>query len=120
MSLWKREERFERANTGPTRVAGVPPMSELVALGWNDYTASESDPRTGATVVKTAEYRILYHHRHTARRFVQWRNGPVEPLNATIGGENAVTPLGTIRIGRGEFNSGRHAPAEADRRTPVE
>lgn len=119
MNFWKREETYGAPIATEVRVIGVPPMSELISMGWQERTVSEENHRTGATTVRTVEYRLLRHHRHTDQVFIQYgRNGSnIEPLQTTSGGGNKVTPLGVMRT---RMASGNYPPAEPDKKATID
>lgn len=118
MSLWKRQETFAPAPL-EKRVIGVPPESELVSWGWQEKTVVDSEPRTGHTRVRTADYRLLSNRRRT-KWYIQWgRDGFIEPMQETSGTTEKTTPLGVIPR-RTSQNSGRYRPAPDDRSIPID
>jgi len=116
VNFWKREETYGAPIATEVRVIGVPPMSELISMGWQERTVSEENHRTGATTVRTVEYRLLRHHRHTGQVFIQYGSN-IEPLQTTSGGGNKVTPLGVMRT---RMASGNYPPAEPDKKATID
>lgn len=117
--FWRKEETYAAPVYGPIVTIGVPPISELLSMGWQEKTITETHPRTGALTVRTADYRLLCHHRHRGEWFIQWggEHGPIEPLQHHSGQTEKVTPMGTVRTNT--LPPGR-TPAPSDRVTLLE
>lgn len=117
--FWRKEETYAAPAYGPIVTPGVPPLSDLLSLGWQEKTVTEEHPRTGALTVRTVDYRLLCHRRHRSQFYIQWtnENGPIEPMQQNTGGEQKVTPLGMVRT---RMLPPHRLPAPSDRRIPLE
>lgn len=122
MAFWKRQETYKPLEWPEVRTVGVPPMSELLSMGWQTKTVTEENPNTGAVSVREIDYRLLFHHKHRSQWFIQWgdENGPVEPMQTHTGTTEKVTPLGVVSLRSMRQPSDRYSPAPDDRVTPID
>lgn len=122
MAFWKKQETYKPTEWGEVVTPGVPPLSELISLGWQTKTVTEENPNTGAITVREVDYRLLMHRRHRSEHYIQWSSetGPIEPLQTHTGTTQKVTPLGVIPRRSMHQASDRYSAAPDDRVTPID
>lgn len=113
----RRETRFSRAEPVERRLVVVPDPDTMISFGWVERPLEHVDPRSGETTIVHARYRLLTDRLGRRPKWIQWEGGQPEAL-MSYSETTTVRSLGVVRTsGR---TSGRHAPAQSDRRVPID